>query len=121
MSVSSSGNLHTTMFGDLDLNNSGEVLKTSGATLFATYVDNSANSDDDCFECIYDTASAPTVGTTNPVEVSKVGPGKKMTFVRLGYVGIALASGIAIAGKTTGGTGGSTSPTNDAIGKVWTN
>lgn len=123
MSVSTFSNLHGAKSGDLDLTSSGEVLKDNAGgattTIFAEYIDNTQNSAA-TYSKGYDLNSAPTVGTTVPVEVTKIPAGGRLLLVKNNCVGIAMATGYAVAGVTAGGTGGTTAPTNDCKMQVWT-
>lgn len=110
-----SGFLGTSRFVDPTLNATAQVVPPSGVaalTLFGIYVDNSQNVDD-TFVKIYDKATAPGVGTDNPEITIRVKAGDTL-FTAFGdkFEGIAIATGLWIAGVTTGGTGGTTAPTN---------
>lgn len=115
MAVSSFGYLGAAQFVDLDLDASPEVLPPTGVTaltLYGIYADNSANAED-VFVKIWDHAG-PTVGTTDPDTVVRVEAGDDI-FIPFGSEGegVGIATGLNVACVTTGGTAGTTSPTND--------
>lgn len=118
------GNLATSRF-DIDVNNSPKSLLDGTPTLFALEVDNSQNSVD-VFLKIWDLVSTdlPTVGDTGagnvPDMVIRVAAGTVLPVsLDADGDGLAFATGIVVACVITGGTGGSTSPTNTVTATFW--
>lgn len=120
MVLSAHGNIGTQKFTDVDLDASVKAITTSGTPkLFGIEIDNSQNSVD-VFVKLWDAAS-PTVGTTAPIFVFRVPAGEKVPFpIYADGAGWTSAVGIWLACVTTGGTAGTTSPTNDVTASLWT-
>ena len=83
----------------------------ASSTIYFIDIDNSANGAAS-FLKIYDHA-APTVGTTDPDWVVRVAASTRSQVVF--PQGLATTTGISLACVTTGGTGGTTSPTSSVI------
>lgn len=94
---------------DTTANGTGENDVNGGAaTLYGIRVDNTQNSTP-VFLKLYNHAS-PTIGTTDPDLILKVKNGvtRRVMFPK----GLAFATAISMACVTTGGTAGTTNPTN---------
>lgn len=104
---------------DLDMDNTAEVNVRAGTTtLFSFDVDNSANGAASYLK-IWDSLS-PTVGTTAPDYIFKIAAStREVIDFDLGE-GSAFSSGLSFACVTAGGTGGTTSPTSNVIGRAVT-
>lgn len=88
----------------------------ASGTLYMVDIDNSGNSDNAAFLKIYDNAS-PTIGTTAPDLVFKVLVNQRRSFVLPDGVSF---TNLSFACVTTGGTAGTTSPTNDVTVRMVT-
>ncbi len=86
-------------------------IDSGGATLYIVEVDNTANSAASYIK-FYD-AAAPTVGTTDPIEMYKIAAGKRTTWII--PRGLTFGTGLSLAVTTTPGTGGTTSPASAVI------
>lgn len=121
MSVSAHGFLATSKFVDV-LANATPELDIGGApvTAFVAAIDNTQNNTPSYFK-VYNNAS-PTVGTTAPEWVFKCPAGERrvQAFGSRG-TGRALSTALSFAVVTTGGTAGSTSPTNPVGVQLATN
>ena len=98
----------------------GAVASTSvtgaAGTIYQIDVDNSANSDNAAYLKIYDDA-APDVGTTSPDMVLRVPVNQRRCFVvPEGWD----FSNLSFACVTTGGTAGTTAPTNPVVVRMVT-
>lgn len=113
-------NLHTTTYKDRILNSTAEEIATSSITVFAVELDNSNNTVAS-YAKFYNVSSSPSVGSDAPDMIIKVPKSTKMT-VAIGNngEGKVFGTGLFIAGVTTGGTSGSTDPTNDFVGTLYT-
>ncbi|KPL09538.1 hypothetical protein AMJ71_06105 [candidate division TA06 bacterium SM1_40] len=132
MAIIQHGILEATKHTDLDLNATAEELASSAKTIYGMEIDNTNNSVDVFVKC-YDTnnASPPTVGTTVPDMIIRVGAGKIRSVsstrgtVSGGNVtpaaGFAFGTGLYMACVTAGGTAGTTGPTEDVKATVYTN
>jgi len=109
--------LGTNLFQDTDSGNAAVAIKGATGTLYVIHVDNSANVAAASYIKLYDTAAVVVVGTTAPDFIIKV-PGGFVGPVLIAPQGIVFASGLQVAGLTTGGTAGTTSPTGDVIVRV---
>jgi hypothetical protein len=120
MALSAHGNIGTQKFTDVDLDNAVKEIIASGAPkLFGIEIDNSQNAEDSYVK-LWDAAS-PTVGTTAPIFIFRVPAGKKVPFpIYADGAGWTSAVGIWLACVTTGGTAGTTSPTNNVTATLWT-
>lgn len=88
----------------------------AAGSLYQLDVDNSANSDNPAYLKIYD-AAAPTVGTTPPDFIFKVPANQRRNLVIPdGWDFLALSFACVISG----GTAGTTSPTNPVVAKMVT-
>ena len=85
------------------------------ATVWMIDVDNSANAAQDNYVKIVDGASS-TPGTTVPDYVIKILQGARRQLVI--PEGLAFSTGVSMWCVTTGGTGGTTSPTSDVIVRI---
>lgn len=112
MSLSDHVTLEGRTFIDKDANATAEVLLTGTPTGYGVEGDNSQNVDAS-FIKIWDATSA-SVGSDDPEFIIKV-PESSVRRQPLGFPGSghAFALGICVAVVTTGGTAGSTAPTND--------
>lgn len=120
MSVSSTGVLHTTAYGDIQANATPENNIGSGAkTIFSALLDNTDNTAVSYVKVV--NATSYSVGSDVPDFCWKVPAGKKR-LVTLGSAGegINLGTGVSIAAVTTPGTAGTTSPTNPVKVRVYT-
>lgn len=86
-------------------------INSGAATLYIVEVDNTANSAAS-FIKFWD-AAAPTVGTTDPMEMYKITASKLETWII--PRGLVFGTGMSVAALTTGGTGGTTSPASAVI------
>jgi hypothetical protein len=89
----------------------------SGLTIYGLTVDNRANTSD-VFVKVYD--GAPTVGTTNPESWVRAEASKKQDFVFYGATGLPITGAANFVCVTTGGTAGTTPPTNDVRVDIYT-
>ena len=117
--------IHTTTWRDRVLNSTAEEIATSAVTAYAVELDNSANTVVS-YAKFYDKATAPSVGgsTENPAVILRVPAATKMLVVLnqgAGVSGTVFALGCWIAGLTTKGTAGSTSPASDFLATLYTN
>lgn len=125
MAVTSHGHLGVTKSIDLVLDASVEyVLTDAGEDLYGLEIDNTQNSADS-FVKIFDLASGADLGNTVPDLVFRVEAGKKVPLPLAGgdlsdAIGLNMVNGIGIACVTTGGTGGTTGPTNDVKATIIT-
>lgn len=113
MAIASHTFFGTTKHTDIDLDAAAEQISAVGLDLLAIEVDNTQNVDA-VYIKIYDVAASPTIGTDVPEWVFKVDGGGNRT---IGFGddgnGLPTTNGAFIACVTTGGTAGTTSPTND--------
>ncbi len=114
--------LHRSKYGDRALSDSvlSILFADDALTLvFGMEVDNTGNTSD-VFVKMW-TAASPTVGTTVPdLGIFRVEAGKKQPFFFNGLTGMDLAVDFYVACVTTGGTGGSTAPTNAVTADIYT-
>lgn len=100
-----------TLVKDTDADATAENdVNTGAATVYIIKVDNVNNGSQAVFLKLYNNV-APTVGTTAPDMVWRV-PGGAAPTIMIAE-GINFATGLSFACVTAGGTGGTTSPTND--------
>lgn len=100
---------------DSDATSESDVLVGSG-TVYMVEVDNTGNGAVSYLK-LYD-AAAPTIGTTVPDFVLKVPASASRTFV-LGAPGTGIAfTNLSFCAVTTGGTAGTTSPTNNVTVRI---
>lgn len=119
MAVSSAGIIETSKFVDIEVDSSVEIIVSGGVTLLGYEVDNSDNTSDVFFK-VWD-ATGVTLGTDAPIIVTRVDAGSKAKILLNSNAGgLALGTGLAIACVTTGGTPGSTSPTNKVRATLFT-
>ena len=115
-------NLHTSKYGDKALSDTvfSILFATDPLTkVFGMEVDNTGNTDD-VFVKMWSAAS-PTVGTTVPdLGIFRVEAGKKQPIFFNGLTGMDLVPDFYVACVTTGGTGGSTAPTNAVTADIFT-
>ena len=123
MAQSSHGPLETQKITDLDLNATAELLATDLTLTYGMVLDNTQNVVSS-FLKIYDSSVGTAVGTTLPDFVFRVNPGEVLVIVPVAGVGLPLnyqtGGQSYVAGVTTGGTAGSTAPTNDFKGTFLT-
>lgn len=108
------------IFTDTDSDATSENDANSGAaTVFVVDIDNTANTSAASYTKLYN-AAAPTVGTTDP-DIVLLAPSS----TRISYVlgspgqGTNLGTALSFATVTTGGTSGTTSPTNDVAVRIF--
>lgn len=101
---------------DCDETANNDVTGAAGS-IYQIEIDNSANSDNPAFLKIYD-AAAPTIGTTNPDWQVKV-PVNQERSVTIPQ-GLDFSVALSFACVTTGGTPGTTGPTNAVIVRMVT-
>ncbi len=114
--------LHTSKYPEKPIDDSPfAILASAGITkVFGIEVDNTGNTSD-VFVKLWDAASSPTVGTTVPnAGILRVEAGKKQPFFLNGPDGLAIADDLYVVCVTTGGTGGSTAPTNAVTADIYT-
>ena len=116
--------LQANVYRSHSLSNSSFIITDTLETLYGITVDNTANTTD-IFVKIYfqDTGSAPTIGTTDPDLILRVEASKKQDFPVLDGQGIlsgASAELMYFVAVTTGGTAGTTAPTNDVVADIYT-
>lgn len=102
-------NLGGTLVTDTSVNGTVQYA-TSGVTVYAITIDNTANNVVSYFK-VWDATSGVTVGTTDPVGVIRVAASSKRTISSADGIFI-LGTGFAYACVTTGGTGGTTGPSS---------
>lgn len=112
MSVSTIGQIETSVVEDQELNATAETVATGATVLFDAQFDNTANSVD-VWVHLYD--ASPTVGDTHPDMSIKIPAGKKDGIPPTDAVGISFPNGLYAAATIAGGKGGTTSPTNKVI------
>lgn len=119
MVLSEYTHLGTNVIKDRTIDSSVETI--TGDNLIAVEIDNRENTHDVYvkFYDTLDTSGSPTVGTTAPTEILKVKASDKRLHLFTGDAdGLALAAALStwyVVCVTEGGTGGTTSPTNDVI------
>jgi hypothetical protein len=101
------------MYTDPSMGATVDIIKTGSVTVYFITVNNSANAAS-AYVKLYNTASVVAVGTTVPDEVIHAPAGQTITHVLYtgSTPGKAFGSAIAAACVTTGGTAGTTAPTN---------
>lgn len=106
---------HSNEMLDEDADNNLRVGSSAACTLYAVYMDNRLNSEH-AYLKIYDAAS-PTVGTDDPDVILRAYKGRELliTFSK----GISLSTALRYAVVTTGGTAGTTSPSDSVILRMW--
>lgn len=92
---------------DRRTDNNLRTAKNAAATLYGILLDNTQNSTDNAFLKLYDDA-APTIGTTAPHLILRCLAGWKITV--LFFPGITFATALKYGTVTTGGTAGTTAP-----------
>ena len=121
--MADSQTFHKSKHGDVSLDDS--PVKFDGGTLGYTVLhgfeaDNSGNTSD-VFVKIWDAATSPTVGTTVPNNgIFRIEAGKKQAFILGAQNGIPITDDFYFVCVTTGGTGGSTPPTNAVTADIFT-
>lgn len=106
----------TKIFTETDLENTPVAVVAVAATIYQIEVDNTLNPSGVVYFKLYDTAGAVVVGTAVPDWVIRIPGGVKKSINMAD--GIVVASGITVACVTTGGTAGTTSPTNSVTTKI---
>ena len=109
------------IYTDSAMGGTKDAIKASSATVYSVTVDNSANTMADSYVKLWNVASGSvTVGTTDPDEVIFVKASAIDT--RIFYTGAApgklFNTALTAACVTTGGSAGSTSPTNPVVVSV---
>ena len=92
-----------------ELDNTYATLRGAADTMYFVHVDNTKNTGEAVYVKFYDSAT-PTVGTTAPIMIIPCAPGKEFFIGK--PVGWAFGTAITAACVTTGGTGGTTAPSN---------
>lgn len=119
MAITSYSLIHTNVHKDLDLDDTGEVIASSSATLFSLRVDNSANSGTIVYVKIYNKATAATASDT-PIYILRVAAAGKIEFPLNMGVGRKFSTGISIRCVTEAGTGGTSSPASNVTATILT-
>lgn len=105
-------------FTDTAMGNAVDAVKASSAKLYSVIVDNSANGGAASYVKLYNVASGSvTVGTTPPDEIIYVPAGaivSKSLFTGA-TPGVTFATALSAACVTTGGTGGTVSPSSSVV------
>ena len=97
---------------DADCDTTVETVSGSSLVIHSIEIDNTLNAaSEDVWLCLFNTTGSVTVGTTAPDMALPCEGGKRVTFAST--TGFTMNTGLKIACKTTGGTAGTTSPTND--------
>lgn len=104
---------------DPQLDSTGKAYATSAVTVYGITVDN-ANNSSKVYLKLYDKATAAT-DSDDPDFVYPIPASTKMPIPLNGLVGYSLANGLSARCVTTGGTGGTTNPTNAVPVTVVTN
>lgn len=102
-------------YQDTNIGSSVDAIKASSAVLYSILADNSSNGGAACYVKIWNTASGSvTVGTTVPDEIIYVPAGQIVEhFLFTSSVsGKTFGTALSAACVTTGGTSGTTAPTN---------
>ena len=106
------------IFQNTVANNAVNSIKSSSAVLYSVKIDNSGNSGAASYVKFWNLASGSvTVGTTDPDFIVYVPASAVVTldlFTGAGS-GITFGTALSMACVTTGGTGGTTSPSNPVI------
>jgi len=111
--------MHTDTYRDIVVDATVNNIDTADiATLFDVELDNSGNTVSSYFKA-WDRATAPTVGTDEPHIILEVPAARKIPF-NFGQFGqgLAIANNLYFICVTTGGVGGTTSPTNSVIATI---
>ena len=108
--------LAANLFTDTVNANASVAMTTASTIIYIIDIDNTANNAAASYVKLYNTAGAVTVGTTVPDVVLMMPAGlRRELVIAEGYT---LATGVAIATVTVGGTTGTTSPTNSVIVRI---
>lgn len=118
MALTSFTLVETTVYKDVDLDNTGEILVAGTPTLFGAKFDNTANTSA-VYVKIYDKASAASDADT-PKYIIKVPASGTFEFQPNMGLGRKFALGISMRCVTEAGTAGTTGPTNDVTATVKT-
>lgn len=118
VTATSYGYLASNVTQEVTLNSTPEEIATASNVFYAVEIDNSQNTAATYFKA-YNVASAPSVGTTTPDLVVKVPAGQTRRHILNGGLGETWGTGLFVCGVTTGGTAGSTAPTNTVKAKIW--
>lgn len=105
-------------YTDTQIGNAVDGVKASSAALYQVTVDNSGNGGAAAYVKLYNaTSGSVTIGTTVPDEVIFVPAGAIITqpYYTKSALGKAFGTALTAACLTTGGTAGTTSPTNPVI------
>ena len=100
------------------MGNAADAIKASSAVVYSVTVDNSANAGAASYVKLYNLAAGSvTVGTTAPDVVIYVPQGVVVTVVfgTGAAPGLTFGTGLSACCVTTGGTGGTTSPSSSVI------
>ena len=103
------------LFTDSAMGATVDAIKASSATVFWLQIDNSGNGGAATYVKLFNLGSGGvTLGTTAPDEVVYVPGGAKVTHMMLNGAapGKVFATALSAAAVTTGGTAGTTAPTN---------
>jgi hypothetical protein len=111
-------NLAATVTEDVDVDNSVTEAVTGSTSIFAVYLDNTAGSAD-AYLRIWDVVSGSVVnGTTDPTFIFYA-PGNSARMYSI-PAGLALSAALTYCGSSTGGTAGTTGPTNTLVARILT-
>jgi hypothetical protein len=111
-------NLAATVTEDVDVDNSVIEAVTGSTSIFAVYLDNTAGSAD-AYLRIWDVVSGNVVnGTTDPTFIFYA-PGNSARMYSI-PAGLALSAALTYCGSSTGGTAGTTGPTNTLVARILT-
>ena len=111
-------NLAATVTEDVDVDNSVTEAVTGSTSIFAVYLDNTAGSADAYLRIWDATAIAVTNGTIDPTFIFYA-PGNSARMYSI-PAGLALATALTYCGSSTGGTAGTTGPTNTLVARILT-
>ncbi len=107
----------STLVVQTDANSTSNNNVTGGVgSIYQIEIDNTANSDNACYLKIYDNAS-PTIGTTAPDFIVKCPVNRKINLVSVDGLDFSILS---FAVVVSGGTSGTTDPTNAVVVKMVT-
>ncbi len=119
MAVTSFSRVETNVHEDVDCTDTGEVIASSPATLFAVRVDASENPGEAVYFKIYDKATAATASDI-PTSFIKVPASGTREWRPNGALGASYGVGISIRCVQEGGTAGTTDPTGTVAAIVHT-
>ena len=101
---------------DTDLAGTVLAVKASAAAVYQVEIDNTANTSAASYVKLWDVASGSvTLGSTAPASVLVAPAATKICYTFPPGFGLVFGTAVSWACVTTGGTAGTTSPTNDVI------